>query len=388
MFLVFTLCLLAVGTSRVLSQRFAHISDIHYDSLYVVGSSSNCTSFQTTGCCRSLELPLEPTHPASPMGEYTCDSPIKLLQVAVEFITQLKPDFLVFTGDSVDHHSFGDNWKHNMDEIRTVALMLAGVSPRVYAVLGNHDTYPIDQLYSVNCSYAPCFNTVLNDIADIWCPVYNWTDDMCATFRNGGYYADDQVIVLNSLWWDVHNIDPGLMGPLGPLATMVTWFLDQLSNNPDRFILAHMPPGASEVSPEFTELMTNVSNKYNLTKQLYGHSHMDTFRFVGGQPVFIMPSLVPSQHFPAIRLWTWSGDDVSYDQYAFNLTVGPSFKRQYSSSDYGIDTFSGKGWSWFYSQLLYNVTAMNMFIDNYYFGSGFNCDDACRSGILNDIKAT
>lgn len=93
-----------------------HLSDIHIDPRYAIGSEGNCTSGL---CCRELatNTDLLTTYsnaslPAPRYGSFQCDSPFDLVISAMQAIGEVTglgeegPHFSIFTGDSVSRVFF------------------------------------------------------------------------------------------------------------------------------------------------------------------------------------------------------------------------------------------------------------------------------------------
>ena len=133
----------------VQSAKILHISDIHYDSRYHIGGVEHCYLGSTgLGCCRKNDIPLKPSGYANEWGSYNCDTPIKLLNESLKWISDhIQIDKIIYTGDSVDHHDITQTIGHNLNEIGTVFTLFREYFPdtQLFHILGNHDTYPIDQ---------------------------------------------------------------------------------------------------------------------------------------------------------------------------------------------------------------------------------------------------
>ncbi|KAK5240754.1 hypothetical protein LTR40_013614, partial [Exophiala xenobiotica] len=96
--------------------KVLHMSDMHIDPRYAVGSEANCSSGL---CCRAnaASTSSKVTLPAPLYGAFNCDSPYFLLTSALESIAPLtgtthnnKSDgdqfaWSIYTGDLVSHES-------------------------------------------------------------------------------------------------------------------------------------------------------------------------------------------------------------------------------------------------------------------------------------------
>jgi sphingomyelin phosphodiesterase len=81
---------------------FVHITDIHVDLQYEVGTNSTCSM---PVCCRAQFGPGNSTHSAGAWGDYACDPPQSLVESLFEHIASLDPvpDFIIYTGDDPAH---------------------------------------------------------------------------------------------------------------------------------------------------------------------------------------------------------------------------------------------------------------------------------------------
>ena len=86
--------------------QVVHISDLHVDHGYTVGSSYNCSK---SVCCHPYNetfaagSELAKMYPARPFGEYTCDPPVELEEALYSAIESCAPTraFVISTGDMI-----------------------------------------------------------------------------------------------------------------------------------------------------------------------------------------------------------------------------------------------------------------------------------------------
>jgi sphingomyelin phosphodiesterase len=279
------------------------------------------------GCCRETSIPKNPPGSASRWGELTCDTPLLLLEHTIEWIkTNLTYDFVVYTGDTVNHHDVTQTWPKNFAAIETVTKLLQTLGKPIYNVLGNHDTWPIDQLWEDN--------PVVTQVATLWENDTLTNGAKVRNFTQGGYYRTllnntVPTCVLNSLWYDNDN----LAVKFDPKKDWGNQFLWASQNLDQCFLLAHIPPRAGEASKTFNAFIETV----NPVAELYGHSHDDEFVMINGtqglRVALVAPSVVPSGHYPGVRVFSYEIDNqtirlLDYDQYHLNLT------RQQESEDF------------------------------------------------------
>lgn len=153
------------------SLKVLHLSDYHVDPRFVVGSEAQCENGQL--CCRVFPYD-DPTAPinesANIFGNYLCDTPEPLATSVFRSVPKVTGldwcdfSFGIFTGDLVTH----DIWELTKEYVLANELIsfqqfydgLGGV--KMYATLGNHDTYPQaftafpsqDDVLAENASYA------------------------------------------------------------------------------------------------------------------------------------------------------------------------------------------------------------------------------------------
>lgn len=200
-----------------------HLSDVHNELRYQVGSESNCTqgicclpesynlesidpsynftSVYSQAGAGMIELSFYPeAHfenesyvageyydfplyrgwnwvwaPASTWGNYDCDPPEVMLNHTFKYIGSTSElnnyEFAIFTGDIVDHDVIHcDANVTRTAEIRTYKMMKQFLNKiPLYPTLGNHDTFPYGQLSPKSLN-----NKTLNESA------YHWNEELMA----------------------------------------------------------------------------------------------------------------------------------------------------------------------------------------------------------------
>jgi sphingomyelin phosphodiesterase len=150
-----------------------------------VGSPANCYSINSgLGCCNKYLLAKKPYRSANKWGDYNCDAPLLLIDQSLMWIKKNIPDldFIIYTGDSANHHDFSQSISSNMLSIETIHKLFSINFPsiKVFPNIGNHDTYPIDQT-------PPFIDSMFRKSF-----VQNWkywlSDNELTTVAKGGYY--------------------------------------------------------------------------------------------------------------------------------------------------------------------------------------------------------
>ena len=129
--------------------RAVHISDVHLDLEYVVGSKAKCVSQL---CCRAEFGMAGPDDLAA--GEWgsnggLCDLPEKTFVSMMDYVAQeVKPDMIFWTGDNSAHNI----WENTEQEVTRYTEVVTniikdaveGQDITVVPILGNHDTWPVN----------------------------------------------------------------------------------------------------------------------------------------------------------------------------------------------------------------------------------------------------
>ena len=355
------------------SQYFIHITDIHYDPLYAPGSPTNCWLGDTgLGCCRKDSVPLNPPGNASIWGDFNCDSPYLLVKNTIDWIrNNLNYDFVIYTGDTVNHHDLSQNWDSNFKDITNITYLLQTMKTPVYHVLGNHDSFLVDQLYTVS--------PVVSDVGSLWDNDTITNGARIQNFTQGGFYKTTlpsgiNLCGINSLWYDSNNLAV-IADPTGDIGGQFEWMKENVNGC---FLIGHIAPTSGEASTQYDKFMLTV----NLTHELYGHTHSDEYIIVNssyGLRVGWMPaSVVPNNHFPAFRRFKYMIKNESmvildYEEYHHNLTRQQTlpedkfigYEITYTAlNEYGLKDMSAGEWWNLALRMVYNDTLLGIYCKN------------------------
>ena len=127
------------------------LTDIHFDSYYLPGSEAECSG-QDNCCDESNSSDIK--HPAEFWGNKNCNLPRWTLDSAIKQLAQEHYDveFILLLGDyppsrnTVTQRSKFENivnFEHIMG-IFNKYFYKKGEYMKIYAILGNHDTFPVD----------------------------------------------------------------------------------------------------------------------------------------------------------------------------------------------------------------------------------------------------
>lgn len=328
----FVLLCCHLGTTATDVGYLLHMTDVHLDLQYQVGAPTRCLFEETgVGCCRNSSIPLPEAKPAGPWGSDNCDTAPKFWEATLQWIAEhLQVDAILWTGDVVDHNDLEQTWTTNRAEMAWASSVMKAKFPDipVFPCLGNHDTWPIDQLYPHLT--AP---QILQDVTSIW---QTWlTSDNQKTFVENGVYQQSfgsgQVVALNSLYLDPENLAV-FYNTSADIGEQFNFLETALFNTSlPTWILGHIPPGSSDLVSWFAPQYALLAGQPHVQAHFWGHTHHDEFRLlfdarhenVTGVG-FVAPSLMIDGHFPAFRRYLYNKTSLTlldYEQYWLNWTL-------------------------------------------------------------------
>lgn len=312
-----------------------HVSDLHVEQDYAVGSEANCT---TSMCCTvnkhskrknnkdkdkytnlyegsyydnndifHLGLPVSNDNssiytPATTFGSYMCDSPEVLINSTFLSIRNLQKKngpnfkFAIFTGDMVDHDgaqyiSLGMSKKSEEIIFRDAKHGLRDIP--LYPALGNHDSFPYGQIAPEKTKFTNRFTWNTDLMAEMWSS-YNWIGKkqvdqvkrhyagysistkmglkIISMNSNAFYYGN-----IYSYWNMVEDSDP-----FGSFKFLVDELLDAESKDQRVWILYHIPM-SNNILPVQSKLFTEIVERfspYTIAGIFNGHTHRDEFQIL------------------------------------------------------------------------------------------------------------
>lgn len=284
-----------------------HITDVHVDPWYTVGSDAGKCYCETTAKCQVTGAHCEMTPglatSAARWGnsEGNCATPIDLYESGVNFMAKHQPNAQVyFTGDFAEagasapcHGSAAATAQQQIldvihyDWTTLKAAMPAGT--KVFGSLGNHDSVPGDVYYGANDDGKGQQSWEYNNLTALWADDVGDDPRSAETIRRGGYFASHAaapgltVISLNINYWVVQNPEAAKAGSSAAAegARMMGWLGDELAAAEARgdavHILGHQPPTGDAWLPGYWNEFTRLCGKYRKTikGQFFGHIHVD-----------------------------------------------------------------------------------------------------------------
>lgn len=262
--------------------------------------------------------------PAGYWGDYrNCDTPIWAFDNVIDTITDSHEgiDVVYYIGDTIDHgvwettyELIDDMNRHLVDKLRTSF----GDNVPVIPVIGNHESQPTNQFAPASVVGKQLNTTWLYDAL-----VRKWDfyldDEAKANLRERGEFSmvirpGLRVITLNNNvaykynWWLVY--DPR------DAKHHLDWMVQELFKAEQAgekvHILAHIPPGVSDLTHTWTREYNRIVNRFSktITAEFNGHTHSDEFK--------IFYSLTDGS--PINMAWG-AGSTTSYTDYNLNYKI-------------------------------------------------------------------
>ncbi|KAJ2822931.1 Endopolyphosphatase [Coemansia erecta] len=333
-------------TSKRLSSpavgRFLHITDLHVDPGYVEGATTYSQCHRKPPHITPPEYdPKKDGHALTGrfgIPQAKCDSPVALINATSEYLRREwahKLDFVIWTGDSGRHdgdaelpRTFAQIVEGN--DIAAAALRRAFKDIPVVPNIGNNDISPHNELAAPGHKRA---RKTFRALARSWHPLI--PKDQLATFHYGGYFAKDVIdyegseggggitaLSLNTIYWYRANAKVGgCRAKDSPGLAQLAWIRYQMRRarmrNRDIILLGHVLPNRDNYRPTcyhgYARTVTqtvpppalksaaasrsnnstadngddNDEELPNVTAQLFGHSNVDVWAFVGQEAKWI-----------------------------------------------------------------------------------------------------
>jgi sphingomyelin phosphodiesterase len=254
----------------------------------------------------------------------------------IEAMIAKDPDFIIWTGDNIDHYIFLQTFENqffNQRVLKKYVVETLNYTKPIYPVLGNHEGVPTD-IYNITQH-----QWVLQTFADIW--IDHLTPEAHHNLSNFGYYhmqhldTNLRIVGIFSLVYDIQNwhLVPNHTDPLGELDFLESTFAYCEQHGEVAYILGHIPIGDVFVLGEWSVRFRALINRYtNIVRgQFYGHTHYDEFKNIKSYKedeksagiVWATPSFTSYPYKePSLRIWevdakTWHVWD--YHQYRLYL---------------------------------------------------------------------
>ncbi|CAL1700593.1 unnamed protein product [Somion occarium] len=287
--------LVAKRPPRKLRGRFLHLTDMHPDPYYRVGTS------EKSACHRRKPKKAKPRagEHGIPFGD--CDSPFSLTNHTLDFIDKKwseEVDFVIWTGDSARHdndrklpRTTKEIYELNRAMARKMEDVFLSKGVPVIPTIGNNDVWPHNIML-------PGPNDITFQYSVIWRSFIPFPSFQ--VFQRGGYFSVDVIpgsvaaISLNTMYFYTSNKAVGgceVNDPQDPGNLQFDWLEVQLQTFRSRgmqvWIAGHVPPSARNYYPECHVRYVELSLRYQDTilGHLFGHMNVDHFFFLDAQEV-------------------------------------------------------------------------------------------------------
>nr|XP_022336528.1 sphingomyelin phosphodiesterase-like [Crassostrea virginica] len=400
--------------------RILHISDIHIDPAYEVGSKVKCGE---PLCCRQGDGKAGPGEAGAGLWGTvdTCDVPFSLVESLFQHLSSIQDQFDVvyFTGDLPPHNIWNQSKEDQTGALGQFTKLSLKYLPKkpIYCSLGNHESAPVNSFPPPYINDDDSIAWLYEAVASSW---KNWLpQDTMSTIKRGGFYtvklADKLRLISlnmnycnNGNWWLLINTTD----PTGQLQWLVDT-LQQSENNQEKVhIIGHIHPGGGSCLKAWSWNYYRIVNRYESTiaGQYFGHSHTDWYEvfyddvsFKRPTSVLYIPGSVTtfSNLNPGFRIYENDGMYVNsswttldFTNYYLNLTEvnlsnKPLWQKEYSAKDtYGLKALSPEDWSELIYRMKANDTLFQTFHRHYYkLATPPPCTGKCKTDLLCDLKS-
>ena len=345
--------------------KILQVSDLHYDLHYSEDAITNCG---LPLCCRDKAQSIDKSKSGYFGYVGKCDLSKNLFNSFVDKAYEIKPDFIIWTGDNAPH----DTWKSKKvgqdDTYQVTEIIRDSLDKKfqhkipIYPILGNHEIYPNDEFDEKQIDFykkmAKIYKKYLNKDA------YN-------TFKKYGYYTmkhlntNIRIVAINCLLCDTWNYN--LINSNKKSTKLMFKWLENVLLEAERkkeyvYILNHFPLTGSFSLEECTKRFIALFDRFEYTIRgiFSGHTHKDdigpVYRYFNRKKItnlnYISPSLTPFPNVqPSFRVYEVdyiTKEIIDYVQYRFDLNKSNKEKKPYWFIGYRATQF-------------YNVSDMTQF---------------------------
>ncbi|CAG9134653.1 unnamed protein product [Plutella xylostella] len=241
--------------------------------------------------------PVRNPPPAGYWGDYRdCDTPLWAFDNVIDEITANNKDIdlVYYIGDSIDHHVWETTYamitdvnRHVIDKMRASF----GDDVPILPAIGNHESQPTNQ-FAPSIITEPKINTtwLYKSLADKYS--HYLPKEAQEQFTQNGCYSvlvkpGFRVITINNNvaykynWWLVY--DP--LDAKAQLDWLVSSLLSAERDGERVHILAHIPPGVSDLTSVWTREYNRIVNRFasTIVGEFNGHTHSDEFKIFYGE---------------------------------------------------------------------------------------------------------
>ena len=386
---------------------FWHFTDTHIYPEYKQGSNP------FAGFCRAL------TGKAGKYGNYRCDSPVLLLNTAVEAMIKRigEPDFVLYGGDHICYVDTTQSKKMAVARLENITNYLrlfqrAHPKTRIFPVIGNHDSVPQFQFAEQGPFY------VYSEVARLWSPFIS--ADSLKTVNHSAYYTELivpglRLVALNTpiIYSGNRQVSTALADPAGQFAWL-RGVLEGARRSGERVIVTtHIPPGLDEFDlckgfhDEFDDRYMRAFDGYNdiIVGSFYGHNHLESVRLIkdmdgkSAHVAFLTSSVTPATDVnPSVTMYKYKRTypftildrvPIYVDIDATDKAKGELkwFETESEAQEYGIPDMSPESIEKLIANMEADDTLFQKFFDRLHlFFKGKTCDASCKHRVLCVVK--
>uniref|UniRef100_A0A914PHP1 Calcineurin-like phosphoesterase domain-containing protein n=1 Tax=Panagrolaimus davidi TaxID=227884 RepID=A0A914PHP1_9BILA len=278
------------------TMRVLHLTDIHVDRKYSVGSEANCAhgAIETYNFCCRAQNSSSSTPIKMPAGKYgtpaRCDIPFIMFEETMKWISTHEPniDYIIVTGDFESH----DIWANQQDTTRVNLINITDTIYQyfpnipVFQTTGNHEGVPMD-------AFAPHTIAEYDTRGPQWLyKIFNqtWTKWLPASasetiMYRGSYsfrpFSGLKFISLNTIYCSHWNFYSYMT--VADSDMTLDWLTKELYDSEQKgekvHIISHIPSGSSYCIKAFSDNYYQLVNRFENTiaAQFFGHTHVDEF---------------------------------------------------------------------------------------------------------------
>lgn len=400
--------------------RILHVSDIHIDPGYEVGSKVKCGE---PLCCRQGDGKAAPGEAGAGLWGTVdaCDVPFSLVDSLFKHLSSIQDQFDVvyFTGDIPPHNVWNQSKGDQISALQQFTDLSLKYLPKkpIYCTLGNHESAPVNSFPPPYINDKDSISWLYEAVADSW---KNWLpQETMSTIKRGGFYTvklGDKFRLIslnmnycnNGNWWLLINTTD----PTGQLQ----WLVDTLQQSEDSkekvHIIGHIHPGGGSCLKAWSWNYYKIVNRYESTiaGQYFGHSHTDWYEVFYDDVTFKRPTSVLyipgsvttfTSLNPGFRIYENDGmyqnsswTTLDFTNYYLNLTEvnrsnKPVWQKEYSAKEtYGLKSLFPEDWSELIYRMKANDTLFQTFHRHYYkMATPPPCTGKCKTDLLCDLKS-
>lgn len=339
--------------------KFLHITDTHVDPDYKINSETDCAK---PLCCRDPSTNKTKEFAGKWGFSGLCDIPDYTLKSILKSSSELKPDFIIWTGDNAPH----DVWEITKETPIISTNIVSNILKEtfkceIFPSIGNHEGFPVDMLNIYNNTTK---NSFFKEMSNIYSSFIG--EEKAKDFAQNGFYTKLvkgtklKIISFNCFLCDSFNFFL-IRNPTDPLnqIELLRYELDLSEKSGEKvIIIGHIPPGDYGFFEECNKRYNILIERYeNIIKgQFFGHTHFDEIRLqkdffnnkkiIGA--VYTAPSVTTYSYMnPSIRLYEMDSKTYSiknYKQYRVYIEEAnkspekePELKLSYDmNSIYGV----------------------------------------------------